>query len=83
MYQFRLPVPIVINLTDELGLQLRQKTAEYIVANQNRTGAERGSKDEQGFGALAEIVIRNNLGMPEINPQDHPFGYDFLGIQES
>lgn len=61
-----------------LGFQLRQKAAEYIVANQNRTGAERGSVVEQGFGALAEIVIRNKLGMPEINPADHPLGYDIL-----
>lgn len=78
MYQYCLPVPIVVKLTDELGLQLRQKAAGYIAANQNKTGAERGSKDEQGFGALAEIVIRNKLGMPEINPDDHPLGYDIL-----
>lgn len=78
MYQYYLPLPIVIKLTDELGLQLRQKAADYITANQNRTGAERGSRDEQGFGALAEIVIRNKLGMPEINPEDHPLGYDIL-----
>lgn len=78
MYQFRPPVPIVIKLTDELGLQLRQKAAEYIAANQNKTGAERGSKDEQGFGALAEIVIRNKLGMSEVNPENHPLGYDIL-----
>lgn len=57
---------------------LRQKAAEYIAANQNTTGAERGSSEEQGFGALAEIVIRNKLGMPEINPADHPLGYDIL-----
>ena len=67
-----------MKLTDELGFQLRQKAAEYIAANQNRTGAERGSSEEQGFGALAEMVIRNKLGMPEINPEDHPLGYDLL-----
>jgi hypothetical protein len=78
MYKYKHPKPIVIKLTDELGFQLRQKAAEYITANQNRTGAERGSSEEQGFGALAEIVIRNKLGMPEINPEDHPLGYDIL-----
>ncbi len=78
MYKYHHPKPIVIKLTDELGFRLRQKAAEHIAANQNRTGAERGSRDEQGFGALAEIVIRNKLGMSEINPEDHPLGYDIL-----
>ncbi|OIP55802.1 hypothetical protein CO134_02845 [Candidatus Kuenenbacteria bacterium CG_4_9_14_3_um_filter_39_14] len=78
MYKYHHPKPIVVKLTDELGFRLRQKAAEYIAANQNRTGAERGSSEEQGFGALAEMVIRNKLGMPEINPEDHPLGYDLL-----
>lgn len=78
MYTYCHPKPIVIKLTDALGLQLRQKAADYIVANRNVTGAERGSSEEQGFGALAEIVIRNRLQMLEINPGDHPIGYDIL-----
>lgn len=78
MYQYHHPTPIVIKLTDELGFQLRQKAAEYMSSNQNKTGAERGSSQEQGFGTLAEVVIRNQLGMPEINPKDHPLGYDIL-----
>jgi len=78
MYKLHLPTPIVIKLTDELGFQLRQKAAEYLVANQNQTGAERGSAEEQGFGALAEMVVRNKLGMLEINPEDHPVGFDLL-----
>ena len=78
MYKYKHPKPIVVKLTDGLGFRLRQKAAEYIAANQNRTGAERGSSEEQGFGALAEMIIRNKLGMPEINPEDHPLGYDLL-----
>jgi hypothetical protein len=78
MYKYCHPKPIIIKLTDELGFKLRKKAAEYIIANQNRTGAERGSSEEQGFGALAEMVVRNKLGMPEINPADHPIGYDLL-----
>ncbi len=78
MYKYHHPKPITIKLTDELGFDLRQKAAEYITKNQNITGAERGSKEEQGFGALAEMVIRNKLGMPEVNPEDHPLGYDIL-----
>lgn len=78
MYTYHHPTPIVVKLIDALGFELRQKAADYIAANQNRTGAERGSSEEQGFGALAEMVIRNKLQMPEINPEDHPLGYDFL-----
>jgi len=78
MYKYTNPTPIIIKLTDELGFSLRQKATEYIKENQNRTGAERGSSEEQGFGALAEIVIRNHFEMPEINPAEHPLAYDIL-----
>ena len=78
MYKYHHPKPIVVKLADALGFQLRQKAAAYITANQNRTGAERGSSEEQGFGALAEMVIRNKLQMPEINPEDYPIRYDIL-----
>lgn len=78
MYKYRHPKPIVIKLTDKLGFTLRQKAADYVAENLNRTGAERGNVEEQSFGALAEIVVRNKLGMPEINPENHPVGYDLL-----
>ncbi|OGZ13583.1 MAG: hypothetical protein A3C93_04940 [Candidatus Lloydbacteria bacterium RIFCSPHIGHO2_02_FULL_54_17] len=78
MYKYHHPTPIIIKLTDELGFRLRQKAAEQIVVNQNRTGAERGSSEEQGFGALAEMVIRNKFEMPEVNPEGHPLGFDVL-----
>jgi hypothetical protein len=78
MYKYVHPVPIVINLSDSQGFALRQKAAEYLLKNKNISGAERGSAEEQGFGALAEIVIRNKLGMPLINPVDHPLEYDIL-----
>lgn len=78
MYTYHHPRPIVVNLADAVGFQLRQKAATYIAANTNRTGAERGSSEEQGFGALAEMVIRSKLHMPEINPEGHPIGYDIL-----
>lgn len=78
MYNFIHPTPIVVKLTDEDGFDLRQKAADFIIENQNKKGAERGSKEEQSFGALAEIVIRKKLGMPEINSADHPLAYDIL-----
>jgi len=78
MYRYKHPKPIVLKLTDEWGFSMRQKAAEYMVANRNVTGAERGTTEQQGFGALAEIVIRNKLGMSEVNPQEHPLAYDLL-----
>ena len=78
MYQYHHPRPIIVKLTDELGFELRKKASEYISAYKNQTGAERGSSEQQGFGALAEMVIRNKFGMPEINPKEHPLGYDIL-----
>lgn len=78
MYKYVHPTPIVINLCDIEGFELRQKAAGYLAENQNKTGAERGSVEEQGFGALAEIVIRSKLGMPLVNPADHPLAYDIL-----
>jgi len=78
MYNYTHPTPIVIKLTDSLGFEMRQRTAGYMVNNKNTTGAERGSSLQQGYGALAEIAVRNRLGMPEVNPDDHPLAYDLL-----
>ncbi len=78
MYHFSPPTPIVVKLNELWGFSMRQKAADYMVANRNITGAERGTAEQQGFGALAEIVIRNKLGMPEVNPKDHPLAYDIL-----
>lgn len=78
MYHFYEPHPIVVKLGGEEGFALREKAAAFVVENQNKTGAERGNVAEQGFGALAEIVIRNSIGMPDINEADHPLGYDIL-----
>lgn len=78
MYQYRQPKPIIIPLVDAHGYELRQKAATYIEEYMNLTGAERGSAEEQGFGALSEIVIKNKLSMPAINPKYHPIGYDLI-----
>lgn len=78
MYVFHQPRPIIIKLIDEVGFNLREQAAKFVTENKNKTGAERGSLEEQGFGALAEIVIRNQLGMPEINLSSHPVAYDIL-----
>ena len=73
-----MPTPIIVPLAGASGFQLRQKAAAHVKDNQNQTGAERGNVNQQGYGALAEIIIRSNLGMPEINPEGNPIGYDVL-----
>ncbi len=78
MYKFHPPKPIILKLNDAEGFELRQNAAKYVAENRNITGAERGSSEEQGFGALAEIVIRNKIEMPDINSSDHPVAYDIL-----
>lgn len=78
MYKYQPPIPIVIDLNNDWGMSMRQAASDYIEKNRNNTGAERGSTEEQGFGALAEIAIRNKLGMPNLNPGDHPLAFDIL-----
>ena len=77
MYHYHHPEPIIIKLADREGFSLRQNAADYINENQNVTGAERGSREEQGLGALAEIVLRNKLGLSDID-NNHPIAYDIL-----
>lgn len=78
MYKYISPKPILISLGGEEGLKLRQMAADYIANNLNTSGAERGSQGEQSYGVLAEIVIRNKLGMMETKSEDHPISYDLL-----
>ncbi len=78
MYRYCHPKPIILTLTDKAGFELRNRAAEYIAVSQNLTGAERGSSEEQGFGALAEIVIRNMLQIPEFNSENQSIGYDIF-----
>jgi hypothetical protein len=78
MYKYQHPKPIILKLIDDWGFSLRQKVAKHLVSNRNITGAERGTSEQQGFGALAQAVVRNKLGMPDFTPDDHPLGYDIL-----
>jgi hypothetical protein len=78
MYHYVHPAPIVVPLTDDEGWELRQTAAEFMATNLNRTGAERGSTSEQGFGVLAEMVVRKRLGMPLHAPADQSLTYDIL-----
>jgi len=71
------PSFIVIDLSGNQGYALRQQ-AEEFVRNYRARGAEAGSEEEQTYGILAEVVIRNKLGLPEIDPQNRPIGHDVL-----
>lgn len=72
------PRPIEIDLNTPESFELRQKAARYLAAHPNVTGAERGTMERQGYGALAEIVIRKQLGLEPIKDEDHPIAYDLL-----
>lgn len=76
MYKFVLPKPILVNLSDKEGFDLRVRAAEYLKKNINKTGAERGNEDQQGFGVLAEIVVRHLLGLKDLEVDKHPLYYD-------
>ncbi|MFH1244425.1 MAG: hypothetical protein V1487_02555 [bacterium] len=71
-------LPIEIPLIDKNGLFLRNEVANHLSQNLNKTGAERGSSQQQGFGLLAEMVVRQYFQLPLINPPEHPVAYDFI-----
>lgn len=78
MYTYVPPAPIIVPLTDDNGWQLRNQAAAFVAANLNKTGAERGSLEEQGFGALAEMVVRQHLGLPLEAPAGQSLEFDIL-----
>lgn len=71
-------LPIEIPLIDKNGLFLRTEVANYLSQNPNKTGAERGSIQQQGVGLLAEMVVRQYFQLPLINPPEHSLAYDFI-----
>ncbi len=76
MYEYIEPHPIIINLSDKEGFKLREKASRFIESNLTK-GAEKGNKEEQGFGILAETVIRDQLKLPDKQSED-PLGFDIL-----
>ena len=83
MYKYCLPKPILINLTGEEGFELRKKAAEFV-KNIKVKNIEAGSEEEQTYGVLAEMIIRNELNLPELNLDNREFGWDIklpLGVK--
>ncbi|MEK7096606.1 MAG: hypothetical protein AAB881_01500 [Patescibacteria group bacterium] len=78
MYKYHKPTPIVVKLNDDFGFSVRERAAIHLKNNINKKGAERGKVNQQGFGLLAEMVIRSLINMPEINNENHPLAYDIL-----
>lgn len=81
MYKYHPPHPITIELgysalTKDRGYKLRKEAYEYIKTNKSR-GAQAANDDRQGYGILAEIVIRAELGLSSIQ-KEHPLTYDIL-----
>lgn len=76
MYRYVPPKPLMFSLSDKNSFELRERAAEYLKKNLNKKGAERGSEDQQGFGVLAETVIRHLLGLEDLELDKHPLSYD-------
>lgn len=80
MYRHTFPHPIVINLgydatTKDQGYEYRVEAHKYVKNNRSK-GAQAANDDRQGYGILAELVIRSKLGLPKINKDPHPVSYD-------
>lgn len=77
MYEYHTPTPIAIDLSDDNGFELRKKAFAFVEKLKVR-GKESGSAEEQTYGILAQMAIRQKLGMP-IEPEDtQSLGYDLL-----
>lgn len=80
MYKYVSPHPIVIDLgynslTKDQGYKFRAEAYKYVKNNRSE-GAQAANDDRQGYGILAEIVIRDKLGLPKIDKDEHPVSYD-------
>lgn len=74
MYKYSPPIPIAVNLNTDDGFKVRKKAAEFVAKTRAR-GAESGSIEQQGFGAVAEIYVSEGLGFKK---EENELGYDFV-----
>lgn len=75
MYVYALPKPILIDLSGKEGFELRKRAAEFVLSTRIK-GVEAGSEEEQTYGVLAEMAIRNILGLPEPDKVNKELGWD-------
>jgi hypothetical protein len=76
-YVYHPPTPIVIPLSGEDGFELRKQAQELAIETGRLKGAQSGSEAERSYGFLAQMVIRNALGMPPLDPEKDE-GYDLI-----
>lgn len=74
MYTYVKPIPIIIQLNDSNGYSLRKKASDFIKQWKSK-GRESGSQEEQSYGILAEMTIRDVLKLPDKTLED-PISYD-------
>ena len=77
MYHYVPPQPLVIDLSDMNGYNLRVKSANFVEKVLAR-GKEAGSPTEQSYGILAEMTIRKELGLPDKKIDDPRGHYKIL-----
>jgi len=77
MYTYHNPTPIVIDLSGEDGFELRKKALAFVEKLKVR-GKESGSSEEQTYGILAQMAIRQKLGMPIEPDENQSIGFDLL-----
>lgn len=80
MYKYTFPHPIIIDLgysslTKDRGYQFRVEAYDYVKKNKS-AGAQAANDDRQGYGILAEIIIRAELDLPPIDKDLHPVAFD-------
>ncbi len=77
MYRYANPKPIVIPLYGGDGFKLRQKAVEFVDKVKVR-GVEAGNEQEQTYGILAQMIIRQALGMPIEPDENQNKGIDII-----
>jgi hypothetical protein len=77
MYVYQNPTPIVIDLSGEDGFELRKKALAFVEKLKVR-GKESGSSEEQTYGVLAQMAIRQKLGLPIELEENQGIGFDLL-----
>lgn len=77
MYNYVLPKPIIFPLYGKEGFNLRKKAVKFVEKIKIK-GAEAGNVQEQTYGILAQMVIRNLLDLPLEPEEDQSKGFDII-----
>lgn len=75
MYKYVRPKPILIDLSGKNGFELRNKASKFVETTLVKNIAS-GNEQEQTYGILAEMVMRNELGLQEPDLAKRELGWD-------